>query len=175
MDRVRLLIQTCLHRAVHYNTPYFVDGTAHYGSGRLIWSYDIHLLASAFDDGQWAQFRTLAKQKRVAGICLDGLLHANASLGTQIPRDVQSDLETSAGKDRRNAYLVRSRAISRAWQDIRAIPGLASKFRYARARILPDSRFIRAKYPNMTNASLPLLFARRLLSLVRSPVGRGQR
>ena len=175
MDRVRLLIQTCLHRAVHCNTPYFVGGAAHYGSGRLIWSYDIHLLASAFDDGQWAQFRTLAKQKRVAGICLDGLLHANASLGTQIPRDVQSDLETSAGKDRRNAYLVRSRAISRAWQDIRAIPGLASKFRYARARILPDSRFIRAKYPNMTNASLPLLFARRLLSLVRSPVGRGQR
>lgn len=175
MDRVRLLIHTCLHRAMHRNTPYFVDGTAYYGSGRLIWSCDIHLLAEAFDSGQWSLFCLLAKEKRVSRVCLEGLLEARAKLGTRIPDGVLSDLKTSIGKDRNSPYLVRSRSMSRVWQDFRAIPGLASKLRYARARILPDARFVRAKYPDMTNSALPLLFVRRLLSLVRSPVGRGQR
>ncbi len=175
MDRVRLLIHTCLHRAIHGNTPYFVNRVAYYGSGRLIWTYDIHLLAKAFESRQWSLFCALAKEKGVSRVCLEGLLETRAKLGTKVPHGVISDLKTSVGDDRKSPYLVRSRSISRAWQDIRAIPGLALKIRYARARLLPDARFVRAKYPEMANASLPLLYAMRLVALVRSRSGSGQR
>ena len=171
MDRVRLLIHTCLHRAVHRNTPYFVNHVAYYGSGRLIWTHDIHLLASAFDDAQWSLFCALSKEKRVSRICREGLLEARAKLGTTVSGDILDDLERSSGNDRSSSYLVQSTAMARAWQDFRATAGLRSKMRYARARIWPDPRFVRAKYPGMSNASLPLLYLRRLLALIRSSSG----
>jgi hypothetical protein len=165
MDRVRLLLHTCLHRAVHCNTPYFVEQAAYYGSGRLIWAYDVHLLANAFDGEQWSHLCALATGKGVAAVCLDGLAAARSSLGTEVPCGVLADLEKAAVSDRKNSYLVRSTALSRAWQDVRALPGFRRKLRYARARILPSASFVRDKYPQMANSSLSRAYARRLVAL----------
>ena len=169
MDRVRLLIHTCLHRTMHCNTPYVVDGRAFHDSGRLIWSYDIRLLAEALDEGQWRQFIGLAAAGGVSRVCRDGLQAASASLGAPIPGHVLDSLAQSSSGDRNSLYFVRSRSLGRAWQDIRAFPGLRPKLRYALARIVPDPRFVRAKYPGMAHSSLSLLYARRLLALVRPP------
>lgn len=167
MDRVRLLIHTCLHRAVHRNTPYFVDGTAFFDSGRLIWSYDIHLLAQTLENEQWSLLCGLANDMGVSRVCLEGLQAARAAIATDIPDEVTRLLEGQAGKDRKSFYFVQSRALARAWQDIRSVPGLSAKIRYAGTRILPDPAFVRAKFPDMANSSLPLLYARRLMNLVR--------
>lgn len=178
MDRVRLLIHTCLHRAMHCNTPYFVDGVPYFDSGRLIWSYDMHLLAEMFDEEQWRLLGALARDMGVSRPCLDGLRAARASLGTDVPADAMERLEAASGKDRKSSYFVRSRALARVMQDVWAFPGLSVKLRYARARILPDPRFIRAKYPRMARLPLTILYARRLAELVRiraSGLGRAQR
>ena len=169
MDRVRLLIHTCLHRVMHCNTPYVVAGRAFHDSGRLIWSYDIRLLAEALDDDQWRRLTRLAAEGGVSGVCLEGLQAASASLGAAIPGHVLGSLAQSSAGDRNSLYFIRSRSLGRAWQDIRAFPGLRPKLRYALARIVPDPRFVRAKYPGKANSSLPLLYARRLLALVRPP------
>jgi hypothetical protein len=169
MDRVRLLIHTCLHRVMHCNTPYVVAGRAFHDSGRLIWSHDIRLLAEALDVDQWRQLTELAAQGGVSRACLEGLQAANASLGVAIPSHVLGSLAQSSAGDRNSLYFVRSRSLGRAWQDIWAFPGLRPKLRYALSRIVPDPRFVRAKYPNMANSSLPLLYARRLLALIRAP------
>ena len=172
MDRVRLQIHTCLHRTMHCNTPYFVEGQAFHDSGRLIWSYDIRLLAEALDDDEWQRLIGLAAEGGVSRVCLEGLQTAIADLGAAIPGHVLSSLGQSSAGDRNSLYFVRSRSVGRAWQDIRAFPGLRPKLRYALARIVPDPRFVRAKYPGLANSSLPLLYAKRLLALVRAPRGK---
>ena len=167
MDRVRLLIHTCLHRAMHRNTPYFIGRQAFYDSGRLIWSYDIHLLVQALDDAEWSRMCDLAARMGVSRVCLDGLKAASAALGTALPASAIGRLQGALGTDRNSLYFVRSRALARAWQDLRSFPGLRRKLRYAASRILPDPRFVRNKYPAMANSSLPTLYAWRLLSLLR--------
>jgi len=168
MGRVHLLLHTCLHRAMHCNTPYIVDGEAFHDSGRLIWSFDMHLLAEALDDGQWSQLCALASANGVARVCLEGLRAAQADIGTAVPAEVIRQLEQAAPGDRRSAYFVKSRSVARAWQDLRSVAGLRSKLRYGAARILPDPRFVRAKYPGMAGASLPMLYARRMLGVLLS-------
>ncbi len=172
MDRARLLIHTCLHRAMHCNTPYLFDGQAFHDSGRLIWLWDIGLLAQALDGDQWRRLIELAAAGGVSRVCLEALQAASASLGIAIPGDALSGLAQPGARDRNSLYFVRSRSLGRAWQDIRVFPGLRQKLRYALARTVPDPRFIRAKYPSMANSSLPLLYARRLLALVRAPRAR---
>lgn len=172
MDRVRLLIHTCLHRAIHCNTPYFLEGQAFHDSGRLIWSYDICLLAEALDNDQWQRFVRLAAGGRVSRVCLEGLQAASSSLGVAVPGHVLGSLTQAGASDRNSLYFVRSRSLGRAWQDFQALPGLRQKFRYALARTIPDPRFVRAKYPSMANSSLPLLYAKRLLALVRARADR---
>ena len=169
MDRVRLLIHTCLHRVMHCNTPYMFGGRAFRDSGRLIWLCDIRLLAQALDDDQWQRLTRLAAEGGVSGVCLDGLQAASSSLGVVIPAKVLSSLAQASASDRKSLYFVRSRSVGRAWQDLTSFPGLRQKLQYAIARTVPDPRFVRAKYPSMANSSLPLLYAKRLLALVRSP------
>lgn len=171
MDRVRLLIHTCLHRAMHRNTPYFIGRQAFYDSGRLIWSYDIHLLAQALDDAEWSRMCDLAGQMGVSRVCLEGLQAASDALGTALPAGAIGRLQGALEADRNSLYFVRSRALARAWQDLRSFPGLRRKLRYAASRILPDPRFVRNKYPKMANSSLPTLYAWRLLSLLRGRRG----
>ena len=171
MDRVRLLLHTCLHRAMHRNAPYFVGRATYFGSDRLIWTYDVHLLSEALDRDQWSLFCKLAEEKGVAGVCLDGLQKAKASLGTRIPDDVLGNLEASSARDRKISHFVPTRALARAWQDVRAVAGVASKIRYAGARMVPRAAFLRAKYPDMANYPLPLLYLRRMLAMARRAGG----
>ena len=44
---VYALLLACMHRATHKQNPYYVDGVAYYSADRLIWLYDIHLLAKS--------------------------------------------------------------------------------------------------------------------------------
>jgi hypothetical protein len=167
MDRVRLLIHTCLHRAMQNNAPYFVDARTYYEPGRLISNYDIHLLATALHPPEWSSFRDLAETMGVARACLDGLRFAQSSFGTASLQRQMRGLEELAGKDRRSEYFVRSHPLSRAWQDVRSIPGLSRKLRYVLSRVVTTEDFLRAKYPRMAGRPLPLLYGRRLLDLVR--------
>ena len=172
MDRVRLLIHTCLHRAMQSNAPYFVDGRAYYEPDRLIWSHDVHLLATALGEDEWSLFSSLAEAMGVSGPCLDGLRAARANLGTEIPDAIAGLLERSSAHGRPNPYFTRSHALSRAWQDLRSIRGAAAKLRYIRSRVVTTEPFILAKYSDMAGRPLPLLYGRRLLDLARGKVRR---
>jgi hypothetical protein len=170
IDRVRLLIHTCLHRALQNNAPYFVGGRAYHEPNRLIWLQDIHLIAGALGDAEWTTFCSLVKGMRVSGPCLDGLRTAQAKLGTAFPAWVARDLSETAARERPSHYFARSHALSRGWQDFRSIPGASAKLRYILSRLGTTEPFLRAKYPGMARRPLPLLYGRRLLDLLRGRV-----
>lgn len=170
MNRVLTLLHSCIHRAMHLTSPYFVDGVTYYSGDRLIWAKDIDLLAGALSDAEWGQFSAAALDQRVAAVCLDGLRMARRSLGTNIPQPVLDALGI-AGAEPASAYLLGSGQMARAWQDFLAIRGLDRKLAYLGARMLPSARFMRAKYPRLGHWPVALLHLRRMVDLVRPRPG----
>lgn len=170
MNRVLTLLHSCIHRAMHLTSPYFVGGVTYYGGDRLIWAKDIDLLAGALSDAEWKRFSRAALDQGVAAVSLDGLLMARRSLGTNIPQPVLDALGT-AGAEPASAYLLGSRQMGRAWQDLWAISGWRRKFAYLGARALPSESFMRAKYPHLASSPLAMLHVRRMVDLVRPRPG----
>lgn len=173
MNRVLNLIHTCVHRAMHITSPYFVEGVTYFGGDRLIWAMDIHLLAGALSKAEWMRFCALAKAQGVATVCLDGLKIARGTLGTKVSDWVVLELG-DIRREPASDYLLESRQVGRAWKDLSAIPGWRGKLAYIGSRALPSRSFVRGKYPTMTRWPLGFLYGRRIIDLVRPRTGRSQ-
>jgi len=74
----RPLLLACMHRAAHLG----VDGPE---GNRLIWLYDIHLLASALSPAQWSEFAAHCAAKRMRRISADAAAAALNSLLRESP------------------------------------------------------------------------------------------
>lgn len=165
MDPARLLLHSCVHRALHQTAPYMIGGKTYFGGDRLIWSVDIHRLTNALSADEWARFADLAAERRVAATCLDALAAASSDLGGTLPSDVEPRLQAAAPRER--PYLRTRRPYVRAGHDLLAIPGFRGKIFFLRSRLLPTESMLRAKYPGMAGAALPLLHLRRLGEALR--------
>ncbi len=166
MNRELTLLHTCVHRAMHLTSPYFVDGITYYGGDRLIWAKDIHLLAGALTTAEWQEFSKAALSQGVASVCLDGLRLAKRELSTEIPAHVLDALG-AARLEQASAYLLGTRQLGRAWRDLLAIPDWRRKLTYLAMRAFPSATFVRRKYPAMARMPLSLLYARRMIDLIR--------
>ena len=77
---VDALLLACIHPVMH-----------HRNADRLIWLYDIHLLASRLTDVDLERFAASAVRKQVAAICLHQLLLTRSRFGTEVPESVDCD------------------------------------------------------------------------------------
>lgn len=170
MDRARMLVHLCLHRLSHRTAPYLVGDRQYFGGDRLIWSFDISLVAAAMGEEDWQTFLALAGERRVAGACVEGLEAAAEDFGVSLPAHFLPALRCAASRDL--PYLHTNRALVRALLDWRAMPGLGSKLDYLFQRMSPDPAFLRAKYPRMARWPLPLLHLRRMAGAL---LARGKR
>lgn len=167
LDRARTLIHTCMHRAMHLTAPYLVDGRTYYGADRLIWIHDIRLLADAFSAEDWGRLRALSRRYGAAAVCLDGLRAAQRTLAAEIPEDICAELGAAPRDEKASRYLLRSRQLGRAWQDLRAVRGIGGKLAFARSRFWPSRAFVRAKYADGADKPVAQLRMRRLLEFLR--------
>ena len=78
---VDALLLACIHPVMH-----------HRNEQRVLWIYDIHLLAGRLSAHQFAEFTRLARQKQVAGICAHQLRLAQTVFQTALPPGVIADL-----------------------------------------------------------------------------------
>ena len=69
------LLLACMHRAAHLGA----DG---HDADRLIWLYDIHLLARGMDANEWQQFADLCVARAMRRITLDALSCTHEALAT---------------------------------------------------------------------------------------------
>ena len=157
---VHALLLACMHRATHKHNPYYVDGVAHYSGDRLIWLYDIHLLAKSFTSAQWDEFLRLAAQKGLRSVCSEGLERARINFHTAIPGHVLVELENS-GQTEAIARYFASGVFRQQWMDFCAIPGISHKLRFVAETMLPPASYMRQKYPQEKPNWLPLLYLRR--------------
>ena len=163
---VHALLIACMHRARHKQAPYYVDGVVHYSGDRLIWLYDIHLLAQALSPKQWAEFLALAGQKGLRAVCLEGIEQTQRCFATTVPDDAMEALAQPGPAGRADAYL-NARHLRRRWLDLCAHDGLAGKLRFARELAFPAAEYMRERFPYARPGWLPWLYVLRAIGGLR--------
>lgn len=154
---VDALLLACVHPAMH-----------HQNDERLIWLYDVHLLAERMTAADWDRFADAATRKAVTAICANALERAAARLGTQAPAGVLHRLTTAAavaGGEPTARYLDPGRRWANelaaslgalAWRD---------RLRLVREVAFPAPRYMLAAYgvsgARLGPVLLPLLYAHR--------------
>jgi len=149
LNGVDALLLACLH----------LKGSQHHDEDRLIWLYDIHLLASSLSDGSWGEFERVVVEKGVQAACLDGLLKSRDSFSTEIPPGFIPALEASHPVQGRFA----SSNLALLIDDFRCLPGLRSKSNLLKELFLPAPSALMARYEKGNRAWLPILYIRQVV------------
>jgi Uncharacterised nucleotidyltransferase len=154
------LILACMHRKTHLHNPYYVDNIPYLGADRLIWNYDIHLLANLLSPAQWNEVVHLAKVKGLSGVLYDGIRAAGHDLRTACPKFVFDALaEAPAGEQ--PAIYFRSSRLRQLWMDFSELEGLSNKMKFLRELAFPPAAYIRDRFQSAHLKWLPWLYARR--------------
>jgi Uncharacterised nucleotidyltransferase len=136
LGNVDALLLACIHPVMH-----------HRNEERLLWVYDIHLLAARLTLVEFEELVRLARTKKVAEVCARGLQLAEAMFGTPVPRQVLAELDHH-GQDEPSAdYL----ASERRWHhetiaSLRALPRFGQRVRFVREVLLPSSHYMLGAY-----------------------------
>lgn len=123
---VDALLLACVHPVMH-----------HRNVERVLWIYDVHLLASILSSDELEELAWLARTKAVAGVCAHQLRLAQTAFGTAVPEAVFAVLARAGEPEPSAAYL----ASERRWHDelISSVRGLRSAG--DRARLLREVLF----------------------------------
>lgn len=146
LGQVHALVHALLHR--QSNLP---SGS----QDRLVWLYDLHLLAGRCTDADWHAFLRVCDEKAIARACLDGLQASRQWLRTVVPGDVETALLQQAGSSSTHAMGASNQgAMDRA--HLRALPG-RERWTWLWRKLLPPPAFMRHRYE--VDGAWPLLWA----------------
>jgi hypothetical protein len=162
-SRVHALALACVHRAIHKQAPYYVDGQAYRGGNRLIWLYDIHLLVEMLTPSQQQEFVELAERKGLRTICLEGIELARARFHTIVPSAVYDALARPGPAEAAARYLNGS-AARQLGSDFLAAKSVRGKISFLVKRFFPPESYMRQKYPMARRRWLPWLYVHRIAS-----------
>ena len=137
LGSVHALLLACVHRMTHRLQDNDID--------RLIWLYDIHLLAEGLTDGQWRQVVTLAEARVLCGPCCDGLDSAQRWFGTNRPDEVLNRLRAGTARERFDPGQLRQ-PWRLEWLAFCALPSTRLRLRWIGQRLFPDSDYLREQY-----------------------------
>jgi putative nucleotidyltransferase-like protein/transglutaminase superfamily protein len=151
---VHALLIACLHPAMH-----------HQNRESLIWTYDVHLLASALSSAELERFADLAIHKSVGAVCANQLAAACSRFGTAIPPALIARL-AAAGRHEASAAYLRE---GRRWHqelasNLRGL-GWTDRLRLIREVLFPKPQYMLSAYGLMSRklglALVPALYIHR--------------
>lgn len=149
----RLLLCT-IHRLAH-----------HQGRERLIWLYDVDLLARRASADDWEEILALAAARRMRAVCLSGLLRARDVFATPVPDRVIRQLGEPGDPEPSAAWVdAPQRKLDVLQADLRALPSWRLRFRLLREHAFPPPAFVLDRYRVTRRAWLPALYAHRLMT-----------
>ena len=151
-SEVDSLLIACVHRSGHHNHQ-----------ERLIWLYDIHLLASRLSDEQWTQLCEKAITKCICAITLNALETCQYLLQTKIPVKVMETLRDSTANKEASAIFLDHSLSERHyyWADIKSMPSLRSKLIFLRETLFPSPAYVRQR---MNSRSTTVAYLKRLVN-----------
>jgi hypothetical protein len=150
------LLLACVHPAMH-----------HRNASRILWLYDIHLLASLLSAEEFDRFVDLAITKRVTAIVEHEFARARSLWGTSIPDRAIRRLRASATLELSATYLLPDRG----WRhelasNVRGQPTWHGRVRLLREVLFPGPAYMLRSYGVTTGAwggaLLPALYLHRI-------------
>ena len=160
---VHAMLLACMHRGTHRHNPYYVSGEPHFGGDRLIWLYDLHLLAESFSGRDWRTFMAEAETKGLLGVCGEGLALARECFSTDVPDHVWQAMALPRSREPASDYLSAG-PWTQQWLDFQALPGIRRKAHFLRELVFPPAEYMRSKYADDQGRWLPWLYARRAVA-----------
>lgn len=154
------MLIACLHRSNELNVPQWINDKPVLGSERLIWLYDIYLLAQSFSEKDWEELLMRAAQGGLMPSCFDAITKSHACFGKVVPERVISTLA-----ENRDASIVRYQRgsmLSQKWTDWKVLPGMLNKKAYLLEHIFPPVDYLRERFANQPIQPLLWLYLRRL-------------
>jgi hypothetical protein len=154
-SNVHALLIACMHRVAHH----------HDEGERLKWVFDIHLIASRFDERSWAAFATLAVERGIAAVCLEGLECATQWLDTRVPNWLVADerFRSAASREQTSAYLTARPPARAVLDDFKALPTWRDRARLAREHFFPGTTYMRSVYAPSSRLPVAALYALRIV------------
>lgn len=150
---VDALLLTCIHRVAH-----------HYDSPRLLWLYDIHLIASGLDRQAFGRFTDLAAAGAMTAICARGLRLAREFFHTALPDEAMNALAAHTSPEPSAVFLRRGRRkVDTLLLDLRLVGSWSARGAMLRQHLFPPATYMLARYDVSNRLLLPALYARRIL------------
>lgn len=149
------LALACIHRVAH-----------HGDEDRLIWIYDIHLIAERLAAAEREEFISLAQAKQLTAVCADGLALAERKFLGRATGSLLARLGLQSGttRERSEIYVTGGmRKVDVLVSDLKALEGWRSKMQLLREHVLPPPSYMRAAYGISHPVLLPLFYVWRLV------------
>lgn len=156
---VHALVVACIHRAAH-----------HPGRDRLIWLYDIHLLAGRLGTAEAGELVRLATAKRIRAVCADGLSRARSQLGTTFAQGLLDFSGTNHPHDEPSAEYLREglRRVDILKSDLRALGSWSDRLHLLREHVFPSAVYMERVYGLSNRLLLPVFYAKRFVGGARA-------
>ncbi len=152
---VHALLLACIHRVAHHNS-----------TDRLIWLYDITLLAEHLSERQWDDFARLADEKAVGGICAAGIGLATGRFGSSalVARHLDSLRIAADARPEPSAVYINPRrgSVQKIVLDARHAGGWYQSAQVLASHMFPDAAYMRQTYGASTATGLARAYARRV-------------
>ena len=133
---VHAFVHACLHRALNVYT----------GIGdRLKWLYDLHLLAGQFDAGDWQALEKTCVDRRISGVCAEGIEAATLWFGSIAPPTVLESLNAARAHDRLDARRMGEWRYMQ-WRNLVALPSLGARLRWLWQSLSPPTGYLEELY-----------------------------
>ncbi len=163
LETVDALVLACMHRAGHYS----------HSGDRLIWLYDIHLLAGALDKEEAARFSDLAHELDIEALCGGAFALARRWFDTRLLPPLEA-MCRRAGEAETQGYLRPGRRAGIRGRVRRELGNMSWKegIRFLAQNLFPPPAYMRWRYASTSRLALPWLYLKRLLQGLRILVGR---
>lgn len=148
--RTDALLLACLHRVVH-----------HRGARPLIWTYDIHLLASECEEHGWQELADRASTAGIGVVVRESLREACDTLGSRVPEWLFDDPRLASGHHL-SAYLNPAPHAQIVLGELRSLPDWHSRWKLALQMVFPSASYMRDVYARGRAWPLPLLYLVRI-------------
>jgi len=154
-------IIACLHRMANI---------AEDKEGRLIWLYDIKLLAERLNTDEWQTIARRCIDRHIAHACLMTLEAANAAFGGAIGTSIHGQLAAAAAAEDIPQRFLDSSSGGLVG-NILALPGWQLRLRSILQVLFPSLDYMRQKYGFRHAARAPYYYLRRILSGTLNAMG----
>jgi hypothetical protein len=148
------LLLACMHRAAHLGA----EGPV---GSRLVWLYDIHLLANAMTEAEWRDFARMCGAKAMRRISVDAFAATQRAFATAFPDAVVAALAQTGAEELSAAYLDTGRRRV-LLTNLRALASWRERARLVRELLFPPAEYLLAKYRAHSRWLLPWWYVRRV-------------